>query len=149
LDTFGHPIFLAVIRFVFIVYYNNRIKNNTRKIAGTSTGGIDMLNIRNIENLIVEEEESFLNDVCEDITEMSSAEAGLGELADISELNELNRFLAERGITFWLLDEPKINPDRRYNVWISRTKGNHPHWGLTPVDKDGEIHPCRERKHRS
>lgn len=111
-----------------------------------------MLNITNIENLIVEEEESFITDVIADetgICQMSSADAPLADICERSELNELAGYLSERGIEFWLLDEPKINPVRRYNVWISRTKGNHPHWGLTPVDKDEEIHPHRERKHRA
>lgn len=113
-------------------------------------GGIIMLNINNIENLIVEEEDSFLNDVIEDdtgICQMSSAETELSNICDVCELNELNRFLTERGIAFWLISEPKVNPNKKYFIWISRTRGNHPHWGPTPIDKDEPQQ--HERKHRS
>ena len=109
-----------------------------------------MLNINNIDSLIIEEEESFLNDVLGDdtgICQMSSADIDLADVCENSELNELNRFLSERGIEFWLIGEPKTNPDKKYRVWISRVKGDHPHWGLAPVDR-GET-PHYERKHRS
>lgn len=107
-----------------------------------------MLNISNVDNLIISEEENFLNDVLEDeVSEMSSAEAELTDICDANELNELARYLSERGIEYWLADEPKVNPERKYRIWLSRIRGeSKPKWGITPLDKD---EPHHERKHRS
>jgi len=108
----------------------------------------NMLNMHNIDSLIVAEEESYLSDVLvSEISEMSSAEAELTDICNTDELNELKGYLSERGIEYWLSEPVKANPVKKYRVWISRTRGNHPHWGLTPIDKDEPQH--HERKHRS
>jgi hypothetical protein len=127
------------------------IKIMPAKSRAQSKEEFNMLNMHNIDSLIVAEEESYLADVISDdtgICQMSSADAPLADICERSELNELSEYLSERGIEFWLIDEPKTNPTRKYRIWISRTKGNHPQWGLTPVDKDEETNH-HERKHRS
>ena len=108
-----------------------------------------MLNINNAEALIIAEEENFISDVLEDeVSEMSSAEAELKDICESNELNELNRFLSEKGIEYWLTDEPKANPERKYRIWLSRIRGeSKPKWGITPLDR-AEPQP-HERKHRS
>lgn len=108
-----------------------------------------MLNISNVDNLIIEEEENFLTDVIDDeVSEMSSAEAELTDICESNELNELTRYLSERGIEYWLTDEPKANPERKYRIWLSRIRGeSNPKWGITPLDRAEPQH--HERKHRS
>ena len=108
-----------------------------------------MLNTNNIDALIISEEENFISDVLEDeVSEMSSAEAELKDICDANELNELARYLSEKCIEYWLADEPKASPERKYRIWLSRIRGeHHPKWGITPLDRaDPQPH---ERKHRS
>ena len=108
-----------------------------------------MLNTINIDNLIISEEENFLDVVLEDeVSEMSSAEAELKDICESNELNELARYLSERGIEYWLADAPRANPERNYRIWLSRIRGeSKPKWGITPLDRAEPQH--HERKHRS
>ena len=95
-----------------------------------------MLNIVNIAKLIDAAEEAYAAEVEADeyeVQQSASADVSLEEICERSDIPELNRYLEEKGIPFWLLDEPKVNPDKKYRVWINITKGGEYRWGLTPV----------------
>ena len=108
-----------------------------------------MLNTDRLSNLVSAEYWSFVDDV-DDVVQCSNAELPLSEICEITDLEALRQYMEDQyGIYYWLMGEVLVNPNRTYMMWISRTRGNDPHWGIYPCvlgpDESPEFKEARNR----
>lgn len=88
-----------------------------------------------IKKLIDEMWANYGKDVEDEGAEQSGAEMLLDNIST-SKLQRIEKILEEYNIYYWLSDKIKFNPTKQYILWISKTRGSDPVWGISPVTAD-------------
>ena len=65
-------------------------------------------------------------------SQMASAELPLKGIS-ASKLHRIEKRLEQEGIRYWLAEPFRFNPQRQYKLWVSKTRGDSPVWGICPV----------------
>ena len=74
-----------------------------------------------------------------DVNIWSQSETRLSNVT-AEQLDEICEFMDEHGIDYWLYDEPRVNPEATYDLWISGEQryARQPsfRWGFRRVEVD-------------
>ena len=87
---------------------------------------------KELDELISQMWKNYEADV-DDVCEQASAEMPLQSISS-SKFLRIRRYLEDTyGIRYWLADKIKFNPKREYILWVGKTRGSDPVWGISPV----------------
>lgn len=87
-----------------------------------------------LDKLYSQAMEEYENEVeVEDVCQSAGAEMPLESISS-SKLLRIRKYLEQTyDCRYWLADRLKFNPQKKYMLWIEKTRGNSPVWGISPV----------------
>lgn len=90
--------------------------------------------LKELDELYYKALEAYEDEVLnQGLFESSGAEMPLESISS-SKLLRIRKYLEQTyDCRYWLAERLRFNPHKKYKLWIEKTRGNSPVWGITPV----------------